>query len=129
MNSRRTLAVAGLLLALGMVLGAIGMHALRGRLQPEQWLQYQTALHYQFYQAPALLGVGLALRLLDVPLLRLAAALLTAGIVVFCGSLYALALGAPHALLGAMAPVGGYVLVAGWLVFAFGVWRHWEKKQ
>jgi uncharacterized membrane protein YgdD (TMEM256/DUF423 family) len=28
-----------------------------------------------------------------------------------------------------MPPVGGYVLVAGWLVFAFGVWRHWEKKQ
>ena len=128
MNSRRTLAVAGLLLALGMVLGAIGMHALRGRLQPEQWLQYQTALHYQFYQAPALLGVGLALRLLDVRLLRLAAALLAAGIVVFCGSLYALALGAPRAL-GALAPVGGYVLVAGWLVFAFGVWRHWEVKQ
>ncbi|MFZ1101188.1 MAG: DUF423 domain-containing protein [Steroidobacteraceae bacterium] len=128
MNSRRTLAVAGLLLALGMVLGAIGMHALRGRLQPEQWLQYQTALHYQFYQAPALLGVGLALRLLDVRLLRLAAALLAAGIVAFCGSLYALALGAPRAL-GALAPVGGYVLVAGWLVFAFGVWRHWEVKQ
>lgn len=129
MNSRRTLAAAGLLLALAMVLGAIGMHALRGRLQPEQWLQYQTALHYQFYQAPALLGVGLALRLLDVRLLRLAAVLLTAGIVVFCGSLYALALGAPHALLGALPPVGGYVLIAGWLVFAFGVWRHWEVKQ
>jgi uncharacterized membrane protein YgdD (TMEM256/DUF423 family) len=127
-NSRLTLVVAGVLLALGVALGAVGMHALRGRLAPEYWLLYQTALHYQFYQAPGLLGVGLALRILDAPLLRLAAALLAAGIVAFCGSLYALALGAPRAL-DRLPPVGGVLLVAGWLVFAFGVWRHWEKQQ
>jgi uncharacterized membrane protein YgdD (TMEM256/DUF423 family) len=127
-NSRLTLAVAGVLLALGVALGAFGMHALRGRLAPEYWLLYQTALHYQFYQTPGLLGVGLALRLLDARLLRLAAALLTAGIVLFSGSLYGLALGAPRAL-GALSPAGALLLVAGWLVFALGVWRHWERKQ
>jgi uncharacterized membrane protein YgdD (TMEM256/DUF423 family) len=127
-NSRLTLVVAGVLLALGVALGAIGMHALRGRLAPEYWLLYQTALHYQFYQAPGLLGVGLALRAFDTRLLRLAAALLTAGIVAFSGSLYALAFGAPRAL-ERLPSVGGVLLVVGWLVFAFGVWHHWEKKQ
>ena len=128
MSSRATLVVAGLLLALGVALGAIGMHTLRGRLAGEYWLLYQTALHYQFYQVPGLFGVGLALRLRDVRLLRLAAALVTAGIVAFSGSLYALALGAPRAL-GALPPVGGLLLLAGWLVFAFGVWRHWERRE
>jgi uncharacterized membrane protein YgdD (TMEM256/DUF423 family) len=127
-NSRVTLLVAGVLLALGVVLGAIGMHALRGRLAAEYWLLYQTALHYQFYQAPALLGVGLALRLRDARLLRLAAALITAGIVAFCGSLYAVALGAPRPL-EHLPPLGGLLLMAGWLVFALGVWRHWESQQ
>jgi uncharacterized membrane protein YgdD (TMEM256/DUF423 family) len=127
-SSRLTLTVAGVLLALGVLLGAAGMHALRGRLAPQYWLLYQTALHYQFYQAPALLGVGLAQRVLDTRLLRLAAALLTAGIVAFSGSLYALALGAPRAL-DRVPPVGGVLLVAGWLVFAFGVFGHWERKQ
>jgi uncharacterized membrane protein YgdD (TMEM256/DUF423 family) len=127
-SSRLTLSVAGLLLALGVALGAAGMHSLRGRLAPQYWLLYQTALHYQFYLSPGLLGVGLALRALDTRLLRLAAALLTAGIAVFCGSLYALALGAPGAP-GRLVPVGGVLLVAGWLVFAFGIWRHWERQQ
>jgi uncharacterized membrane protein YgdD (TMEM256/DUF423 family) len=127
-NSRLTLVVAGVLLALAVALGAIGMHVMRGRLANDYWLLYQTALHYQFYQAPALLGVGLALRLRDAKLLRLAAALITAGIVAFSGSLYAVALGAPRAL-DRLPPVGGLLLVAGWLVFALGVWRHWERQQ
>jgi uncharacterized membrane protein YgdD (TMEM256/DUF423 family) len=127
-NSRLTLIVAGVLLALGVALGAIGMHAMRGRLAGEYWLLYQTALHYQFYQAPGLLGVGLVLRLRDAPLLRLAAALIAAGIVAFSGSLYAVALGAPRAF-DRLPPVGGLLLVAGWLVFALGVWRHWGRQQ
>jgi uncharacterized membrane protein YgdD (TMEM256/DUF423 family) len=126
-SSRLTLVVAGVLLALGVALGAVGMHTLRGRLAPEYWLVYQTALHYQFYQVPGLLGVGLAQRLVDAPLLRVAAALLGAGIVVFSGSLYGLALGGPRAF-GTLSPLGGLLLVAGWLLFAFGVWRHWESK-
>jgi uncharacterized membrane protein YgdD (TMEM256/DUF423 family) len=127
-SSRLTLLAAGVLLALGVALGAAGMHSLRGRVTPEHWLLYQTALHYQFYQTPGLLCVGLALRLCAARLLRLAAALLAAGIVVFSGSLYGLALGGPRAL-GALSPLGGLLLVAGWLVFALGVWRHWERQQ
>jgi uncharacterized membrane protein YgdD (TMEM256/DUF423 family) len=121
-NSRATLAVAGLLLALATLCGAFGAHALRAQLAPERLQVWETAVRYQFFQALGLLGIGLALRSLDVGPLRLAAALIVAGVVLFCGSLYALSLGAPR-VLGMLTPLGGLGWIAGWLLFAWGVWR------
>jgi uncharacterized membrane protein YgdD (TMEM256/DUF423 family) len=121
-NSRATLAVAGLLLALATLCGAFGAHALRAQLAPERLQVWETAVRYQFFQALGLLGIGLALRSLDVGPLRLAAVLIVAGVVLFCGSLYALSLGAPR-VLGMLTPLGGLGWIAGWLLFAWGVWR------
>ena len=121
MTSSRTLAIAGLLLALATACGAFGAHALRNQLAPERLQLWDTAVRYQFFQALGLLGVGLALRSLDVGALRAAAALIVAGVILFSGSLYALSLGAPRAL-GVLTPFGGLALIAGWLLFAFGVW-------
>ena len=56
-------------------------------------------------------------------MLRASAALLIAGVLLFSGSLYALALGAPRPL-GALPPVGGLAWIVGWLLFAYGAWRH-----
>ena len=123
MNSARTLAVAGLLLALATACGAFGAHALRAHLAPERLQLWETAVRYQLFQALGLIGVGLTLRTLDAGALRTAAALIVAGVVLFSGSLYALALGAPRSL-GLLTPVGGLAWVAGWLLFAFAVWRH-----
>ena len=123
MNSARTLCVAGLLLALATACGAFGAHALKGQLAPERLQLWETAVRYQFFQALGLLGVGLALRSSDAGVLRAAAALLIAGVLLFSGSLYALALGAPRPL-GALTPVGGLAWVIGWLLFAYGAWRH-----
>jgi uncharacterized membrane protein YgdD (TMEM256/DUF423 family) len=67
--------------------------------------------------------VGLALRSSDAGVLRASAALLIAGVLLFSGSLYALALGAPRPL-GALTPVGGLAWIIGWLLFAYGAWRH-----
>ncbi|MBV9911908.1 MAG: DUF423 domain-containing protein, partial [Sinobacteraceae bacterium] len=50
------------------------------------------------------------------------ALLLLTGIVLFSGSLYALSFGAPRAL-GAVTPLGGLLLIAGWLLFAVAIWR------
>jgi len=55
-------------------------------------------------------------------MLRAAAALIVAGIVLFPGSLYALALGAPRAL-GVLTPLGGLAWIIGWVLFASGVWH------
>jgi uncharacterized membrane protein YgdD (TMEM256/DUF423 family) len=122
-NSARTLCVAGLLLALATACGAFGAHALKGQLAPERLLLWETAVRYQFFQALGLLGVGLVLRSIDAGVLRAAAALLVIGVLLFSGSLYALALGAPRAL-GALTPVGGLAWIIGWLLFAYGAWRH-----
>ena len=123
MTSSRTLAIAGLLLALATACGAFGAHALKAQLAPERLQLWETAVRYHFFQALGLIGVGLALRSLDVGPLRAAAALIVAGVVLFSGSLYALSFGAPRAL-GLLTPLGGLAWISGWLLFAFGVWRH-----
>lgn len=122
MNSRRALAAAGLLLAIATACGAFGAHALKTQLAPEHLEVWEVAVRYQFLQALGLLGVGLALRARDVAALRAAAALIVSGVVLFSGSLYALALGAPRAL-GALTPLGGLAWIAGWLLFAWGAWQ------
>ena len=123
MNSARTLAAAGILLALATACGAFGAHALRATLAPERLALWETAVRYQFFQALGLLGVGLAMRTLDGSLLRTAALLIIVGIVLFSGSLYGLALGAPR-LLGVLTPAGGLAWIGGWLLFAYGAWRY-----
>ncbi len=120
-TGRRVLAAAGVLLALATVAGALGAHALRSHWPAQRLDVYDTAVRYQFYQSLGLLGVGLALRFSDAGALRAAALLIVVGIVLFCGSLYALTLGAPR-VIGAVTPVGGMALIAGWIVFAYGIW-------
>ena len=122
MTSARTLVCAGVLLALATLCGALGAHTLRATLGPARLELWETAVRYQFFQSLGLIGVGLILRGSERRALSLAALLIGAGIVVFCGSLYALALGAPR-LLGALTPFGGLAWIAGWLLFAYGAWR------
>ena len=120
--ARRVLGAAGVLLALATLAGALGAHTLKRHWSTERLDVYDTAVRYQFYHSLGLLGIGLALRTLDVAPLRAAALLVVAGVVLFCGSLYALTLGAPR-LIGVITPLGGLALIAGWLAFAYGIWR------
>jgi len=121
-TSARTLAAAGLLLALATACGAFGAHSLRTTLAPARLELWETAVRYQFLQSLGLIGVALVLRSCDSAPLRAAAALIIVGVVLFCGSLYALSLGAPRAV-GAFTPLGGLAWIAGWLAFAWGAWR------
>jgi len=122
-SSARVLALAGLALALATIFGAFGAHSLKGQLSPDRLEVYETAVRYHFFHALGLLGVGLAMRFIDSALLRYSAGLILAGIVLFSGSLYALTFGAPR-LLGVLTPVGGLALIAGWLLFASGAFKH-----
>jgi uncharacterized membrane protein YgdD (TMEM256/DUF423 family) len=121
-NSGRTLAIAGFLLALATIFGAFGAHALKTQLSPDRLQVYETAVRYHFFHALGLLGIGLALRFMDVPSIRWAAVLVVVGIVLFSGSLYALTFGIPRSF-GAVTPLGGVALIAGWICFAIGAWR------
>lgn len=103
--------------------GAMGAHALRATLSPQALGWLQTAERYQMWHALAL-GVVVALAAgkggLDAPMpyrLTVAAALFAAGIVLFSGSLYLLALTGWRPIAMA-APVGGLTLMAGWVVLA-----------
>jgi uncharacterized membrane protein YgdD (TMEM256/DUF423 family) len=91
-------ALGPLLGFLGVALGAFGAHALKGRVDPELW---RTAVLYQLVHAAAMLAAPSATRFW------------APGVLVFSGTLYALALGAPR-WLGAVTPVGGLLLLAGW---------------
>lgn len=119
MNAQRVLGVAGLLLATGIVAGALAAHALKAVLQPAQLQSLHTAVNYQLFNALGLLVVGVLLR--EAPAaakgLRWVAVLLIAGIVCFSGSIYALLAGGPR-WLGPVTPLGGVLLIVAWLQFA-----------
>jgi uncharacterized membrane protein YgdD (TMEM256/DUF423 family) len=121
-DGARILTASGVLLALATLLGAFGAHALRGELPPDRLSVYLSADRYQFFHSLGLLGIGLAARAMDAALLRWAGGLILSGIVLFCGSLYLLSFGAPE-VVGFLTPLGGLLLVAGWVAFAAAMWR------
>ena len=127
MPARLALPVAALLMAAAVALGAFGAHALKSRLAPDALALWQTAVNYHAWHALGLLATAtLMLVHDDRRALRIAAACFAAGIVVFSGSLYALALGAPRAL-GAATPFGGVAFIAGWIALALGVGRSRDR--
>jgi uncharacterized membrane protein YgdD (TMEM256/DUF423 family) len=95
------------------LLGAFGAHALQSRVDVESLGWWHTAVEYQMWHALAVLALGLS----GLRRLRLPAWLFVAGSLVFSGTLYAMALGAPR-WLGAITPLGGLAMIAGWLVLA-----------
>jgi len=123
MTARLALILASLLLALAVALGAFGAHALKSRLAPDLQAVWQTAVEYHAWHALGLFGVGLyLLHRPEVAGTAWSAWLFIAGIVLFSGSLYALALTGTRAF-GAVTPIGGTAFIAGWLALALAVWR------
>jgi uncharacterized membrane protein YgdD (TMEM256/DUF423 family) len=103
--------IAGVVGFLAVALGAFGAHGLEGRLTPERLQTWHTAVLYHLVHAPALLA--LALHAPAGRALRVAWGAWLGGVAVFSGSLYALAL-TDLRWLGAVTPVGGVLLLAGW---------------
>lgn len=102
---------------LAVALGAFGAHALKQRLSAEMLAVYETAVQYHFYHTLALLAVAV-LMVGGAQGLKLSAVLLLVGTVIFSGSLYALALSGVK-VLGAVTPIGGLCLLAGWSCLAY----------
>jgi uncharacterized membrane protein YgdD (TMEM256/DUF423 family) len=112
--NRFILAAGALFGASAVMLGAFGAHALEGAFTPEQVGWWETAVQYQMWHALALLLVA------ALPLRRagLAASCLGLGAVIFSGTLYLMALGLPR-WLGAVTPLGGALMIAGWLILGW----------
>ena len=112
-------AAAGILGFLGVALGAFGAHALKATLEAHGSLDaWRTAVLYQLVHSVALLALAAGRGTLPGPT-GAAAVCWTAGIALFSGSLYWLALGGPR-WLGPVTPLGGLCLLAGWALVAFG---------
>ena len=121
-TSAKLFLTAGGFAALAAVaLGAFGAHALKTRLSTEMLALWHTGVEYHVYHALGLLAVGLvAAQLPESMLLKWSGWLMLAGIVLFSGSLYALALSGER-WLGAITPIGGTAFLAAWGLFVIAV--------
>ena len=124
------IALAAFNLACAVMLGAFGAHGLKHIANEIQLGWWQTATDYFFYHALGLLLLGL-LSLIQRPIsqyqlrVKLSFILMQSGILVFSGSLYAMALGMPK-ILGAITPFGGALLIFAWLSLA---WQAWQQHR
>lgn len=120
MNSRRPqfwILLAGISGFIGVAAGAFGAHALKSRLDAEMLAVFETAVRYQMYHTFALLGVAYLAARRASRAVTMAGICFGAGILVFSGSLYILALSGQR-IWGAVTPFGGVALLAGWLLVA-----------
>lgn len=114
------IAIAAINLAIAVTLGAFGAHGLKSMVSTQQLEWWHTATLYLFVHALGLLMVGLLIRLNYAT--QTTAWLLQIGVIIFAGSLYAMTLGAPR-WFGAVTPIGGIIMIAGWLWLAVTAFR------
>jgi uncharacterized membrane protein YgdD (TMEM256/DUF423 family) len=112
--------IGAILLALAVMIGAFGAHALQGRLDAYSKSVYETGVMYHFFHALGLLVVSFLPRIgaLTAPRATWVCALLLAGVVLFSGSLYTLAISGVR-MLGAVTPFGGLAFIAAWVLLAY----------
>jgi len=105
----------GVLGFLGVTAGAFGTHALKDRLHPEFLNVFEIAVRYQLIHALLLLIIGVSALYFPGPVLVWAGWCILAGVSIFSGSLYALALSGVR-FWGALTPLGGLFMLAGWFL-------------
>ena len=120
-QANKVLGAGAVFAFLGVAAGAFGAHALRDDLTPESMAIYQTAVQYQVVHAVALVALASQTRVRT----TVAAWLFIAGILVFSGSLYGLAVSGIRAL-GAITPIGGVCFLAGW---AYIAWQAFAARE
>lgn len=121
-TARVFLVLGAIAAGLAVVLGAFAAHGLRDKLEPRLLAAFQTGVEYQFYHAFALLAVGVLLLHAQPRQLLWAGGGFALGIVLFSGSLYALAFTGLRGL-GAITPLGGLSFIVGWALLLAAIVR------
>lgn len=121
-TTRHWIATAALFGFLAVALGAFAAHGLEGRIPADRLAVFKTSAQYQMYHALALLAVGLLKLKLGTKQLDSAAWAFTAGIFLFSGSLYLLAVTGVR-WLGAITPLGGLAFLTGWTLLGITMFR------
>ena len=117
--------VGAALMLLAVMLGAFGAHSLKARLTPEMMVVYQTGVQYHLIHALGLMVVSLLRNMQpESGALKASALLMALGIVLFSGSLYALAISG-ITILGAITPIGGVCFMSAWGLI---VWQMLREK-
>ena len=117
---QKILFIAGAIFGfLSVLLGAFGAHALKAHLTPAMLVIFETGVRYQAYHAFALLAASWAVNVFNSKLIARAGTCFVAGIIIFSGSLYILALTGIKTF-GAITPIGGLLLGAGWIFMILG---------
>jgi uncharacterized membrane protein YgdD (TMEM256/DUF423 family) len=122
MKNQSILILGTVFMALGVLLGAFGAHALKNILVPEMLAVYKTGVEYQFYHAIGLLLIGVIGFHVKSKYIRWSGILISIGIILFSGSLYVLSISGIKAI-GAITPIGGLAFVAGWIFLAVAIWK------
>lgn len=110
------------LAALGVAAGAFGAHGLRAKLTADMLAVYETGARYHLIHAVGLLAIGVAAHHWPGNLVQAAGWLMVAGIALFSGSLYALAITGVRGL-GAITPLGGLAFISSWVLLAIAAAR------
>lgn len=116
----KTFTVTGaFIIVVGIILGAFGAHALKERLEPEQLASFETGARYAMYHGVSFLVLGLASD--RFPKLTWVYRLLLSGVLLFSGSIFLLSMqsiiGLELKFLGPVTPLGGMLMIVGWVVF------------
>ena len=123
-TSKIFLVIACLLLLSGTLLGALGSHALDDILTPKKIGSWQLAVQYQLIHGLGIILITLLYEKLGQPaLIKWVTWIMLAGILMFSGTIYSTALGAPTTL-GIITPFGGSSLMLAWLLLAIAVYRN-----
>ena len=130
--NRNFLSVAALLGALSVALGAFAAHKLKTMTSPDVVNIFETGVRYQFYHVFALLFVAFLSEKINNKWMIWAGNCFIMGIILFCGSLYALtalaiAESTHRTLVGIATPIGGVFFILGWVFMYFGVMKRDNK--
>ncbi len=123
--SKAIIMTASMFLALAVAIGAFGAHGLKSHISAEMIQIYETGVEYHFYHALGLLLVGVLAIVMPSVSFKWPAIFLSAGIILFSGSLYVLAITGIKAL-GAITPLGGLSFIVGWILLFAAVWKNFK---
>jgi uncharacterized membrane protein YgdD (TMEM256/DUF423 family) len=108
--------------AISILFGAFGAHILKEKLSSDQLVVFEIATRYMMYHSFGLLIFGLLGYILNEEIINVPGIMMVVGIVIFSGSLYLVALGG-FKKFGMITPIGGVVLIASWLIFAYNIYK------
>ena len=121
-KAKQTLILGAILMGLAVALGAFGAHGLKAHTDAYGLATWETAVRYQAWHSLALLFLALGWNAVAPKMLRSATICMVLGILIISGSLYVLVLSGLK-WLGAITPIGGILLIAGWILTAVGAAR------